>query len=79
MLESLKATKAVSALRSLDLSETNITGVGIKEIVQSCHLEELVVNDCRLIGADAIEWARAQGLRVQCRMSDNGSGKKLRG
>ena len=75
----LQNRKALHKLQSLDLSGTNVTGVGVKDIVQAGDLEELVLNDCRLLGTDAVDWARAQGIRVTYRMSDGGSGcKKVR-
>ena len=72
-------TKTLSKLKFLDLSETDITGVGVKQALQGKGLQQLVVNDCRFIGSDAIEWARSQGIRVQYRMSDNiAGGRKIR-
>ena len=66
-------------LKSLDVSETNITGVGVKTAIKPGHLVELIVNDCSKIGLDAIEWARQQGVSVRYRMSDGvKSGKKIR-
>ena len=61
-------------LRKLDLSGTDITGVGVKHVLKAAHLEHLVVNNCRKIGIDAIDWARSQGVRVDYRMSDDTSG-----
>lgn len=66
-------------LKTLDLSQTNITGVGVKSALKAKHLQKLVVNDCRLIGVDAIEWARSTGVQVEYRMTDNISGgRKVR-
>ena len=72
-------TGALSKLRVLDLSATDITGVGVKQALQSKHLTKLVVNNCRRIGIDAIDWARSQGVQVEYRMLDDVSrGKKVR-
>lgn len=66
-------------LKSLDVSETNITGVGVKTALKPGHLVELVVNDCSKISLDAIQWAREQDVKVQHRMSDgSGRGRKVR-
>ncbi|KAK6393809.1 hypothetical protein LTR65_002186 [Meristemomyces frigidus] len=67
------------ALQTVDLSETDITGVGVKDLVQRGHIRHLVLNDCRHLGSDAVEWARSQGVRVDYRMtSSERGGKKLR-
>ena len=66
-------------LQSLDLSETEITGIAVKRAVQDGHLKELIINNCRNIGLDAVQWAREQGVRVQYRMSDGSvGGRKVR-
>ena len=71
--------KTLPKLQVLDLSRTDITGVGVKQALTSKHLEQLVLDDCSHIGFDAIEWARTQGIRVQHRMSDAASGgRKVR-
>lgn len=71
--------EALPNLRTLDLSETDITGVGVKHALKATHLERLVVNNCRKIGIDAIDWARSQGVRVDYRMSDDTpEGRKVR-
>lgn len=66
-------------LTSLDLSENDITGVAIRNIVENGHLEELFVNNCRKLGSDAVDLARRHGIKVQNRISDvaNG-GRKVR-
>ncbi|KAK5123926.1 hypothetical protein LTR85_002123 [Meristemomyces frigidus] len=66
-------------LRILDLSKTEITGVGVKDLVQRGHIKHLLLNDCRLLSSDAVEWARSQGVRVDYRMLSGERGsKKLR-
>ncbi len=69
-------SQALPSLRKLDLSETKITGVGVKHALNAVHLEHLVVNNCHKIGIDAIDWARSKGVRVDHRMSDDTSGSK---
>lgn len=74
-----QVVEALSRLRTLDLSETDISGVGVKQALQATHLEHLVVNHCRHIGIDAIDWARSRGVRVDHRMSDDPpGGRKVR-
>ncbi|OQO08974.1 hypothetical protein B0A48_05864 [Cryoendolithus antarcticus] len=66
-------------LQILNVSKTDITGVGVKLLVQSGSLKELIVNDCRNLGHDAVVWARNQGVKVECSSSDvSGMGKKVR-
>ena len=65
-------------LQSLNVSGTEVTGAGIKDVVKN-GLKKLVANDCRLIGLDAIQWARTQGVQVENRNTDTTTGgKKLR-
>ncbi|KAK5173525.1 uncharacterized protein LTR77_002206 [Saxophila tyrrhenica] len=63
-------------LRTLDLTGSSVTGVGVKEAAKLQNLEELVLDDCRFLGEDAVEWARAQGLRVRHKMKKEISGAK---
>jgi F-box/TPR repeat protein Pof3 len=65
-------------LQSLDVSGTDVTGAGIKDVVKN-GLMKLVVNDCRHLGLDAVHWARNQGVKVEYRSTDSMTGgKKLR-
>jgi F-box/TPR repeat protein Pof3 len=65
-------------LQSLDVSGTDVTGAGIKEVINN-GLKKLVVNDCRYLGLDAVHWARNQGVKVEYRSTDSMTGgKKLR-
>jgi len=65
-------------LQSLDVSGTDVTGAGIKDVVKN-GLKKLVVNDCRHLGLDAVHWARNQGVKVEYRSTDSMTGgKKLR-
>ena len=65
-------------LESLNVSGTEVTGAGIKEVVNN-GLRKLVANNCRFVGLDAIQWARTQGVQVENRNTDvTTGGKKLR-
>jgi F-box/TPR repeat protein Pof3 len=65
-------------LQSLDVSGTDVTGAGIKDVIKN-GLKKLVVNDCRYLGLDAVHWARNQGVKVEYRSTDfMTGGKKLR-
>ena len=65
-------------LQSLDVSGTDVTGAGIKDVIKN-GLKKLVVNDCRYLGLDAVHWARNQGVKVEYRSTDAMTGgKKLR-
>ncbi|KAK6432712.1 hypothetical protein LTR95_011115 [Oleoguttula sp. CCFEE 5521] len=66
-------------LRVLNMSETDITGVGLRQVVQNGHIKRLVVNDCRNLGRDAVAWARSQGVDVVCKQTEIvEKGKKVR-
>lgn len=65
-------------LQSLNVSGTEVTGAGIKDVINN-GLKKLVANNCRFIGLDAIQWARTQGVQVENRNTDPATGgKKLR-
>jgi hypothetical protein len=61
-------------LRMLDLTETPVTGVGVKQALKAKNLEQLVLNDCRDLGVDAVEWARLQGVTVKYKMKGEARG-----
>lgn len=55
-------------LAILDAAGSKITGVTVKGLVTGCqHLRRLVLNDCQEIYPDAIQWARGQGIEVECK------------
>lgn len=58
-------TQCQPGLQSLDLSQTNITGVGVKATVDLGHLKELEVEGCQKLSPDAVKWARSKGVRVR--------------
>lgn len=69
---------SLPGLQSLNVSGTDVTGAGIKDVVE-IGLKKLIANDCRFVGLDAMQWARAQGVRVENRNTDAMTGgKKLR-
>lgn len=51
-------------LRKLDMSNTKITGVAVKEFVEK-GITSLKLNECDEISTDAIEWARGKGISVE--------------
>lgn len=61
----LRLVKDFPKLRSLDVTGSDVTGAGIKDVVLLGHIKELVLEDCRKLGRDAVDWARKQGVRVQ--------------
>lgn len=68
----------LSKLQTLNVSGTEVTGAGIKEVVKN-GLKKLVANNCRFVGLDAIQWARTQGVQVENKNTDaTTGGKKLR-
>lgn len=70
----------LAKLEFLDVSGSDITGIGVKQLVQAPLIRHLVLNECRFLGRDAVDWARSQGVRVDYRMPaiDNGGGRKVR-
>lgn len=66
-------------LQTLDLSENDITGIGVRKAVQGGTVKDLTLDNCRKLGVDAVEWARRQGVKVHYRMSDGSTGgRKVR-
>jgi F-box/TPR repeat protein Pof3 len=67
-------------LKRLDLSVTDVDGCAVKEIVTKLgsQLEYLCVNDCFMLGRDAVDWARAQGVKVDFRDRPGKKGAKVR-
>jgi len=57
-------------LRRVDLSETRVTGVAVKELVdrESGPLEWLGLNHCTRVSSDAFDYARAKGVTVEVTM-----------
>ena len=72
--------ESLPMLRSLNVSETDITGVGLKQVVKRGELKRLIVNDCRRLGDDAVAWARARGVQVEHKTTSSfgSGGKKVR-
>ncbi|RMY64112.1 hypothetical protein D0863_10052 [Hortaea werneckii] len=72
-------TDKLPSLHTVDLSGTDITGVGVKKLLRNSNLKNLVVNDCRYLGSDAVAWAREHGVKVAYKMSSSETGgKKVR-
>ncbi len=69
-------------LRRLDLSNTSVTGVGIKALVtdpQRPRIEWLGVNNCSSLGSDAVDLARSKGIEVEYQFPDTlKSAKRIR-
>jgi F-box/TPR repeat protein Pof3 len=69
--------RSCPAIRRLDVSDTKITGVAIKELMtrDSGPLEWLCLDGCTSVSSDAIEYARSLGTVVSC-MHDSKSCKQ---
>ncbi|EMC91162.1 hypothetical protein BAUCODRAFT_127081 [Baudoinia panamericana UAMH 10762] len=61
-------------LARLNLSDTSVTGVGVKSVTGLRNLKELVLNNCPQVGRDAVQWTRTQGIRVQSRNAPTQAG-----
>ena len=56
-------------LRTLQLPNSKITGVGLKKLVLACpSLAAIDINGCGSLSMDAVDWARAQGISVAWKM-----------
>lgn len=74
-----QVTRGWPKLTSLDVSATDVTGVGVKAAVQTGRIKSINLNDCRHLDIDAVHWARSQGMEVQYRMTRaEDTGKKVR-
>lgn len=51
-------------LRKLDMSNTKISGVAVKEFVEK-GITSLKLNECVEISPDAVDWARSKGASVE--------------
>jgi F-box/TPR repeat protein Pof3 len=51
-------------LELLNLSETSITGVGVKAMVNTGHIKKIIVRDCQSLSKDAVHWARGKGVSI---------------
>ncbi|PSK53748.1 F-box/TPR repeat protein pof3 [Elsinoe australis] len=61
-------------LEVIDLSHSDVTGVGIKGLVVGCkRLKKLGVACCNDLGMDAVEWARTKGIEVDCFWEKSGA------
>ena len=63
----------LSHLRRLDLSNTRVTGIGVKALVTKPEgrLDWLGLNNCTSVSIDAVELARSIGITVNYRNADN--------
>ncbi|KAK3677734.1 hypothetical protein LTR78_002584 [Recurvomyces mirabilis] len=66
-----RIVKGCPKLQTIDLSGSTIDGVMVKRLVLELReLRHLIADDCRLLGRDAVDWARSQGVRVDARSAD---------
>ena len=79
VVEAIVSAK-LKTLRTVDFSGTDVTGVGVKQVVSSLNPDTLILNECRNLSSDAVDWARSKGLSVKYRMTSNASagGRKVR-
>ncbi|QIX00453.1 hypothetical protein AMS68_005970 [Peltaster fructicola] len=56
--------KKFPSLTSLDMTSTDVTGVGVQSALRSPRLKELTLDDCPKLGLDAVQWARSKGVRI---------------
>jgi len=52
------------SLKRLDISYTKITGVAVKIFIEK-GIKWLAMNECNHVGADAVDYARSQGVEVE--------------
>ncbi len=63
-------------LKRLDISSTKITGVAVKAFVKM-GIKWLKINDCGMIGIDAVEWARGKDIEVVHNFAGHGVRMKV--
>ncbi|KAF4548385.1 F-box domain-containing protein [Elsinoe fawcettii] len=67
--------RQMKQLQALDLSHSDLTGVGVRALAMGlADLKKVRVTCCNDLGVDAIEWARAKGIDVDCFWEKPGSG-----
>ncbi|KAL8823641.1 MAG: hypothetical protein Q9191_005673 [Dirinaria sp. TL-2023a] len=68
----------LSSLIILDISETKVTGIGVKALVEKpgTKLQKLYLWYCNSVGVDAVEYARSCGIWVKFAFPDALGGKK---
>jgi len=79
--QAIMLAKHAPNIKILYLESTNITGVGVKELVIALKgkLEFLNLDECQKCSADAIQWAIAMGVKTSFRFPDHRrGGRKLR-
>lgn len=66
-------------VKTVDLSHTAITGCGVRSLVNGCSkLETLKVDGGARCSSDALEWARAKGVKVNAASSKpEGKGRRM--
>lgn len=63
--------KTTKRLRKLDLSRTQVSGVGVRVVVEGLpDLHSLNLNGCVQVSGDAVDWARSKGLSVDYSLGD---------
>jgi F-box/TPR repeat protein Pof3 len=67
-------------LTSIDLSNTKVTGAGVKLLVDKIPtLESLTLDDCtRISSRDIVRYAESKGVRVSMKMAQVSGGRKVR-
>ena len=72
--------KMAPNLINLDADVTNVTGVGVKAILlkAGCPPENLRLNNCLLVGQDAVDFARSRGTNVEFFFYEKPGGIKMR-
>ena len=73
--------KNLHRIKTLNLSNTEITGIGIKALALKPHgrLENLALRWCNLVSVDAVDFAKACGIRVNYSFPEHkGKAKKVR-
>lgn len=73
--------RSAPKLKRLDLSSTDITGVGVKALAlkPQSTFAELTINSCVGVSIDAVEFAKSKGIKVTFTFPDNlRYGKRVR-
>ncbi|SMR57438.1 unnamed protein product [Zymoseptoria tritici ST99CH_3D1] len=59
----------------VNISGSGVTGAGVKDIIlERGTIQHVILHDCLKVSRDAIDWARAKGVKVEHRTSSEGNG-----
>lgn len=64
-------------LQKIDVSSTKVSGVAVKHFMK-LGINWIGLNECNNVGADAVDYARSQGVEVEFKFPSRAKGKSFR-